>query len=73
VSTNGAATASVPLRSITAFAPASLRERRKGSGRSGARWRDSISAKAASNAAEPARRRSVWASSQPVAGASTSA
>ena len=66
-------TATAPTRSITAFAPTSVRERRMRSGTSGAEWRDSISAKAARSTAEPARRRIVWASPQPTSGASTSA
>jgi hypothetical protein len=40
-------------------------------GTSGARWRDSISTKAPSRAAEPARRTIVCGSPQPVTGAST--
>jgi hypothetical protein len=52
-------TASAPLRSITAFAPTSVRERRNRSGTSGVRWRDSISAKAARSTAEPANGRIV--------------
>ena len=66
-------TATVPTRNITAFAPTSVRERRKRSGTSGARWRDSISAKAARSTAEPANRRIVWTSPQPTSGASTTA
>ena len=66
-------TASVPARSITAFAPTSVRERKKRSGTSGARWRDSISAKAASSTAEPASMRIVRVLPQPTFGASTTA
>ena len=40
---------------------------------SGARWRDSISAKAARSAADPAKRRIVRGLPQPASGASTSA
>jgi hypothetical protein len=67
------ATASVPKRSITAFAPTSVRERRKRSGTSGAPWRDSIRANAARSAAEQAKRRIVRTSAQPTCAASTSA
>jgi hypothetical protein len=70
---NGTANARAPMRSITAFAPTSVRERKIRSGTSGARWRDSISAKAARSAAEPATRRIVCRLPQPVSGASTSA
>jgi hypothetical protein len=66
-------TATVPISAVTASAPASVRERRMRSGTSGARWRDSISAKAARSTAEPVSGRIVCASSQPTPGASMTA
>ena len=66
-------TATVPIRTITAFAPTSVRERRMRSGTSGARWRDSISAKAARSTAEPTSGRIVRTSPQPTSGALTTA
>ena len=65
--------ATVAKRSMTALAPTIVRERKMRSGTSGAGWRDSIRAKAPSSAAEPAKRSSVCADVQPVAGASTTA
>ena len=65
--------AMVPKRSITRLAPTSVWERRMRSGRSGARWRDSISAKAPRSTAEPANRRIVRSEPQPPSGASTTA
>jgi hypothetical protein len=58
---------------MTAFAATIVRRRKIGSGTSGARWRDSITTKAASRAAEAARSRIVCAAAQPASGASTRA
>ena len=66
-------TATVPIRTVRASAPASVRERKMRSGTSGAGWRDSISAKAARSRAEPASGRIVRASPQPTSGALTTA
>jgi hypothetical protein len=66
-------TATVPISTVRAFAPASVRERKMRSGTSGAGWRDSISTKAATSRAEPASGRIVRMSPQPVPGALTTA
>ena len=66
-------TATVPISTVTASAPASVRERRMRSGTSGAWWRDSTSAKAARSRAEPASGRIVRTSTQPASGALTTA
>ena len=60
-----------PNRSITAFAPTSVRERRMPSRTSGSGWRDSITAKIARRAAAPVKRRIVCGLPQPASGAST--
>jgi hypothetical protein len=65
--------ATVPNTSITRLAPTIVRERNMRRGTSGAGWRDSMSANITSRAAEPARRRMVCGSPQPVSGASTTA
>jgi hypothetical protein len=58
---------------MTALAPTIDRRRKMRSGTSGACWRDSISTKAASKTAEPARSKIVCVDPQPAVGASTSA
>jgi len=66
-------TATVPIRIVRASAPARVRERKMRSGTSGAGWRDSISAKAATSTAEPANGRIVRTSPQPAPGAPATA
>ena len=66
-------TATVPIRTVRASAPASVRERKMRSGTSGTGWRDSISPKAATSTAEPVSGRIVRTSPQPASGALTTA
>src|SRR5215831_7796407 len=66
-------TATVPIRIVRASAPARVRERKMRSCTSGAGWRDSISAKAATSTAESASGRIVRTSPQSAPGASSTA
>ena len=70
---NGTPKPIVPSAKSTRLPPTSDRDRNTPSGASGATERDSMATKTAVRTAASARRPSVWRSSQPASGASTTA